>query len=184
MTDSNLPTTTAQLETPVNERCRFLELPAELRLQVYGNLVVVGKIFYSPEPYCVQTETRFKDWKLYGRPSLQILGTSKGIRKEAEEVYTTKNLFVLPDLYQLRQPFRGAAHKYTEVAIPDIDRWLFSDGVAKKLKNVSVYFNMRDLFPRFADHRTLGDNVNFQGPSQPQRLKTTHDNLFSRQVSY
>lgn len=66
---------------------RFLKLPTELRLYVYEYLVVVDKIFYTPDQYSVSGEKRYKDWTTDRTPSLQILCVSKQIHAGAEEVY-------------------------------------------------------------------------------------------------
>jgi hypothetical protein len=97
------PATRTPAETPF----RFLDLPAELRVQIYEYLVVVGKVFFTPDWYDVQEgKIRFKDWTKYPIPSLQLLRACKQIHEEAEEVYFGKNLFGL--LYALHEivPFR------------------------------------------------------------------------------
>jgi hypothetical protein len=67
-----------------------MDLPAELRLIVYEELVVVGKVFYTPDEIDIGEGSRFKNYKLYRKPSLAILGVSQRVRSEAEELYLTK----------------------------------------------------------------------------------------------
>jgi hypothetical protein len=53
-----------------------------------------------------------------------------------------------------------------------MNRWLFSDCATKVVKNIGVSFNIRDPYPRLADHNAIDK---FQGPSFWQRFKTAHD---------
>jgi hypothetical protein len=127
-----------------------MDLPVELRDMVYEELVVVGKIFYTPDEYAVMTEKRFKDWKSYRVPCLAILRVSKQVHDEAEKVYLGKNLFVLPDQATSRQPFiqsvhcnNGGREPGTKIHIPFPDRWLFSASAPGRIKNISVGFSWR-----------------------------------------
>jgi hypothetical protein len=74
----------------------FLELPAELRLMVYEELLVVGKVFYKPTAYEIRNGSRFDGYDRFRIPELQLLRVCKQIHAEAEPVYLAKNLFVLP----------------------------------------------------------------------------------------
>jgi hypothetical protein len=99
-TSSVMATTPALTSpSPRDQTFRFLDLPAELRCQIYEYFVVVGKIFYSPDYYSVKNEKRFKDWEAYRTPELTILRVCKQMHSEAEEIYLSKNLFVLPDFF-------------------------------------------------------------------------------------
>lgn len=74
----------------------FLDLPIELRIMVYEHLLVVGKVFYSPTGYEVRNGQRFRGHHRYRIPELQLLRTCKQVHAEAEPIYLSKNLFVLP----------------------------------------------------------------------------------------
>lgn len=68
---------------------RFMELPPELRLEVYRLLVVVGKVFYTPDWYDLDESVRFEDHATTRPPSLTLLRVSKAIHAEAEDLYPT-----------------------------------------------------------------------------------------------
>jgi len=99
-----LASITRATDSSIEQQFRFLDLPAELRICVYDCLVLVGKVFFTPDAYAVASEKRFKDWRSYRVPSLQILRVCKQVHGEAEELYLSKNLFVLPDFCNLREP--------------------------------------------------------------------------------
>jgi hypothetical protein len=120
---------------------RFMDLPAELRLHVYEEVLVVGKIFYTPDSWDTSRGVRFAHWQDYATPSFSILRVSKQIHAEAEPVYLSKNLFVLPDNFHLRQPF--LSHSREDPIISHPRRWLFSKAALSALKNVSISFNTR-----------------------------------------
>lgn len=97
------PTTPMPRDVPVRVKdalpstiFRFMDLPRELRINIYEELVVVGKIFYTPHWYTVSQSVRFEDHNKFRKPMLTILRVSHSVSKEAEEVYLTKSLFVLP----------------------------------------------------------------------------------------
>jgi hypothetical protein len=69
---------------------RFMALPAELRIAVYEELVVVGKVFFTPDWLEISETSRFEDYDQLRPPQLQILRVSKTLQKEAEQVYLTK----------------------------------------------------------------------------------------------
>ena len=85
---------------------RFLDLPPELRMLIYGELVVVGRVFFSPDWYEIEEGRRFDEYKQSTRPNLAILRVSRAVHDEAEDIYLSKNIFVLPPLWNYVQPAR------------------------------------------------------------------------------
>ena len=82
--------------TQAQESFRFLDLSTELRLEIYKYLLVVGKIYFLPSDYEHSNELRYKNREGYLIPELQLLRVCKQVRAEAEKVYLSRNLFVLP----------------------------------------------------------------------------------------
>jgi hypothetical protein len=162
---------------------RFLDLPAELRVQVYEELLIVGKIFYTPDDYAVSNEKRFKDWKAYRTPSLEILRVCKQVHGEAEEVYLGKNLFVLPDFCKLRAPMKGwtSLGPGKSAQIPCHDRHLFSIAASHLLKHVSISFNPRTPIPSglghscWTDRKQYRPSMSFDAMAPVDRIRFTHD---------
>ena len=114
-----------------------MDLPAELRLQIYGHLVIVGKVFHKPDDDSVLSNPRLKDFRAYRKPDLSILRVSKAVHKEAEEVYLSQNLFVLPVPLEINyDPDTAASH-------------MFSGNASKYVKHISigVSFVMPDWMP-------------------------------------
>lgn len=61
----------------------FFYLPLELRVQIYEYLVVVGKVFYTPDVYSAQTELKFGAMDAYRKPSLHRFRVCRQIHKES-----------------------------------------------------------------------------------------------------
>lgn len=117
---------------------RFMDLPVELRLEVYKHLVVVGKVFYTPDEFHKRAGPRFDQHHIYQQPMLPILWVSEAVHSEAEDLYLTQNLFVLPFRFNECVPFADneALSAY---------RPLFSELAIQRIRHVSVEINHRDV---------------------------------------
>ncbi|KAF1922918.1 uncharacterized protein M421DRAFT_336784 [Didymella exigua CBS 183.55] len=120
---------------PNDASFRFMDLPPELRAYVYENLVLVGKVFFTPDWYDVHEGRRFNNHSEYRPPSLSILRVCRAIHDEAEAIYLAKNTFVLPPLWNYMQPARAAGE---ENALCQGKSWLFSKAAFHMVKHISV----------------------------------------------
>jgi hypothetical protein len=122
------------ITTKPDQPFRFLNLPTEIRLCIYEYFVVVGKVFYTPTELEKEEGSRFLDMDDYAVPSLTILRVKKQIHDEAERVYLSMNLFVLPLGFHLKQPFMP------DDRVNVHDRRLFSARARQLVQNVSVAY--------------------------------------------
>ena len=128
---------------------RFLDLSIELRLRIYEYLLVRGRIFFSPDDYALSNEYRHKNKNknTYFRPQLQLLRVCRQIHTEAEKVYLTQNLFVLPDHFIYHDPFAfnrvERCRLIPEGHIFAPERHLFGENAVHHLQNISIAFNSR-----------------------------------------
>jgi hypothetical protein len=113
---------------------RFMDLPPELRVKVYEELVVVGRVFFTPDAYESSEGYLFQNINDFRTPCLSILRVSKAIYGEAAHVYLEKNCFVLPSRWFSLSPFHNKGL---------VDRHIFSKTAIKKVKHVAI-----TLFPR------------------------------------
>jgi hypothetical protein len=162
--DTQPSTMPADLPTPP---FRFMDLPPELRVEIYKQLVVVGYVFFTPDYYEIQTGRCSRDYLSTPKPSLSILRVSKAIYEEAEDVYLGRNTFVLPLEWYLMTPFYFSANRFSR------DHILFSRSALKKLKHVSVALSVRATIP-LVMVSTDWNQGEFEQMDHAQRLVRAH----------
>ncbi|KAF2114707.1 hypothetical protein BDV96DRAFT_83551 [Lophiotrema nucula] len=147
---------------------RFLDLPAELRVIIYEEVVVVGKIYYTPDQYDYHNGIRHLG--TFRKPELQFLRVCKQIHSEVEKIYLSKNLFVLPIGWEESGPFNTSPN-----------RSLFSPAGFHLVKNISIALDQRmskvknplnHLRWKFKENRK---GFLFHRLSADERLKFAHD---------
>ncbi|KAH6644447.1 hypothetical protein C7974DRAFT_419934 [Boeremia exigua] len=157
---------------------RFMDLPLELRLYVYEELVVVGKVFYTSRETQLYSRARRKTSKAYRKPHLAILRASKAIHREAEDAYLSKNQFMLPFQFKRRQPFcsyeTGGSRK------------LFSMRAFMVMKHISIELCSHDSFldaeytSQLWQEQESSDPRCFARLNATQRLLRAHDDTLAR----
>ena len=155
----------------------FLDLPVELRIEVYKKVLVVGKVFYTPDQHDIRNGSRFNDYESCEVLSLSLLRVCKQIHHEAEYEYLSKNLFVLPSSFAYMNPFYS-----NDIATSrPKHRWLFSKAAFQHLKNVSVSFDSRSEAPLNMAASNCDREVNFNPFYKCVRLFKTR-NISIRRV--
>jgi hypothetical protein len=109
----------------------------------------------------------------YAVPSLAILRVNKQIRSEAEPVYFSKNLFVLPHHWEKRKPF------VEDVPKGGVDRHLFSEKARHYLRNISIgYSSLPEAVPcTNMSSDWSGETIRpngFDSMSSAERLQVAH----------
>ncbi|KAJ4345093.1 hypothetical protein N0V95_005940 [Ascochyta clinopodiicola] len=152
---------------------RFMDLPAELRLEIYKEIVVVGKVFYTPDRCSLSDFARFDDYQNYHKPWLSILRVSKAVHNEAEDVYLSQNLFVLPFDFARLLPFIHLE--------PHGQRFLFSAEAPAKTRHLSIEVSSRTRDEPHTMERGIWDQMDQEGPetfdgrNEQERLQHAHD---------
>ncbi|KAJ4366221.1 hypothetical protein N0V83_007857 [Neocucurbitaria cava] len=158
---------------------RFLDLPPEIRNMIYEQFVVVGKVFYTPEEYDIENGLRCRDHQSFQKPELQLLRVCKQIHDEAESLYLSKNLFVLPIHWYKCYPIDGPKF-LTRRTFPR-NRPLFSSAGLTYIRFVSVAIDQKMAQPRPFGHSVWKRNEQngnaFSNFTDLERLELVHDEI-------
>ncbi|KAF2268324.1 hypothetical protein CC78DRAFT_576333 [Lojkania enalia] len=117
----------------------LFDLPIELRVLIYEEVLVVSKVFFFPEYYRDCTEDRFIDHYLYAKPQVQLLRICKDMHKLGEPMYLFRNFFVLLHQWYLCSPIREVR---SDDSLPEAhDRhMLFSAKGMEYVQHISTAF--------------------------------------------
>jgi hypothetical protein len=148
-----------------------MDLPPELRVQVYAELVVVGRVYYTPSRIERKGSHRFDGYRPWHRPSLSILRVSKSVHDESEEVYLGRNIFVLPLTWLTLQPFTNTTHRPSST-----DRRLFSSAALTKLKHLSIALDPQVNAPLSMAHLVDEGYYIYNQMTATEIHVRTHDN--------
>jgi len=121
-----------------------MDLSPELRVEIYKELMVVGRIFFTPNTYELLGHQYAADCRSTPAPSLAILRVCKAVHDEAEDVYLGHNIFVLPLEWNMMPPFPcPSPARFSRYRV------LFSESALTKLKHISLAMSVHsfELFP-------------------------------------
>lgn len=156
---------------------RFMDLPTELRVQIYEYLVVVGKVFYTPNDYERKESPLYAEVDQYRKPDLAILRVSKTVHSEAEEVYLGANMFILPFECDTFSPF-----SFSEET-PRHSRVIFSQAALRLVKKIGVVLCSHTDTKAFVMSRSeWNEEGNFDDLTLADKLDQAHECAFESQL--
>ena len=163
----------SKLVRPKKPPTNFFSLPREIRDKIYGEVVVVGKVFLMddrPEDQARNSSSRerYADKHLYRKPDLAIFRVCKQIHAEAEKVYLTKNLFVFSVGWMNFPPFKN----------PSTNPPLFSQRALTTVRNISLALDKSDLTHLQAKGRDAASwGRRYDTMTRSQRREIAHQDL-------
>ncbi|THY45228.1 hypothetical protein D6C98_07915 [Aureobasidium pullulans] len=121
--------------TPVEQSSSvgFLDLPAEVRNNIYHHCLVVDKVFPRAMPF---RDERFEYWKNYAKSQTQLFLLCKQVFSESAPIYFSQNQFVIS---------HGPANEWPWARPDSLRGNPVSSFAYKNLKSLSISFDYRDM---------------------------------------
>jgi len=149
-----------------------MDLPVELRCLVYEELVVVGKVYFKDTESEHAKSIRYDDKAYFEKPHLKLFLVCKQIHNEAEPIYLSKNLFVLPVGWQFLKPFECPSY-----SSKNNRKTLFSKSALKYLKNLSFAIDMDEHWSLRRGNRRWKIETWLWHIAKDQRLNEIHQQM-------
>ncbi|KAF2662473.1 hypothetical protein K491DRAFT_179653 [Lophiostoma macrostomum CBS 122681] len=163
---------------------KFLELPPEIRCMIYEELVVVGKVYFKGTDQEHENSVRYYDKAYFRKPSLAILRVCSLVHQEAEPIYLSKNLFVLPLGWQTMEPFYSTTCVLAPGPHSPSSLHLFSTNAMHHLKNLSIAFDKEEHANMIFDRKRWASMPDIAAATRTlthsQRLLYIHDETLDK----
>ena len=175
-------TVNGQVPNAIQHSFRFLDLPKELRLQIYEWLVVPGTITLRLRfDMCCQDE-RYPDGYVLTPTyaETQLFLVSKQVKNEALPLYLSKNLFICPAGWQ--------SFLTTEGVDGTLKYFNYGGMTENHLRRLSIAFDVRDVpvwdIAGRAINQDDAQDAQWLAATTPERQITIHNKMIEEMLEH